>query len=75
MNLNNEVLVRSRAAIYRKSKRVERNIFKERLEKLYAKRRRIMSEMEQEAEIEGGVIADIYGERLNRIDEKIAEII
>jgi len=46
-----------------------------RLRKLKAlkdKRAEIMSDMEQEAEIEGGPIADRYGDMLNKIDKAIA---
>ena len=41
--------------------------------KLKAKRAQIMRDMEQEAEPEGGPIADKYGEMLNKIDAAIAK--
>ena len=41
--------------------------------KLKAKRAQIMSDMEQEAEPEGGPIADKYGDMLNKIDAAIAK--
>jgi len=41
---------------------------------LKAKRKEIMSDMEQEAEPEGGPIADRYGAELNKIDKAIAKL-
>ena len=41
--------------------------------KLKAMRAQIMRDMEQEAEPEGGPIADAYGEKLNKIDAAIAK--
>jgi hypothetical protein len=46
-----------------------------RLRKLKAlkdKRAQIMSDMEQEAEIEGGAVADKYGDMLNKLDKAIS---
>jgi|FLOH01.1.fsa_nt_gi hypothetical protein len=42
------------------------------LKALKDKRAQIMSDMEQEAELEGGPIADRYGNMLNKIDKAIA---
>jgi hypothetical protein len=42
------------------------------LKALKDKRAQIMSDMEQEAELEGGPIADKYGDMLNKIDKAIA---
>ena len=42
------------------------------LRALKAKRAEIMRDMEQEAEMEGGPIADKYGDMLNKIDKAIA---
>ena len=42
--------------------------------KLKAKRAQIMRDMEQEAEPEGGPIADRYGDMLNKIDKAIAQL-
>jgi hypothetical protein len=42
------------------------------LKALKDKRAQIMSDMEQEAELEGGPIADRYGDMLNKIDKAIA---
>lgn len=44
------------------------------LEDLNHEREMIMIDMEEEAEPEGGPIADRYGERLNQIDMRIADI-
>lgn len=44
------------------------------LKDLYAQRKRIEMDMEQEAEAEGGPIADNYGAQLNKIDKQIARI-
>ena len=41
--------------------------------KLKAMRAQIMRDMEQEAEPEGGPVADAYGEKLNKIDAAIAK--
>jgi hypothetical protein len=42
------------------------------LKALKDKRAQIMSDMEQEAELEGGPIADRYGDMLNKLDKAIA---
>ena len=47
---------------------------KNELEDLNHEREMIMIDMEEEAEPEGGPIADRYGERLNQIDQRIADI-
>jgi len=44
------------------------------LAKLQAERAQIMRDMEQEAEPEGGPIADRYGKMLNKIDKEISKI-
>jgi hypothetical protein len=44
------------------------------LDDLYAYRSRIMQDMEQEAEPEGGRIADRYGKQLNDLDAKISKL-
>ena len=41
---------------------------------LRKEREQLMRDMEQEAEPEGGPIADMYGTKLNRIDNKIAKL-
>ena len=47
---------------------------KQELQDLKDEREQLMMDMEQEAEPEGGEIADRYGSRLNDIDAKMAEI-
>jgi hypothetical protein len=47
---------------------------KQELQDLKDEREQLMIDMEQEAEPEGGEIADRYGSRLNDIDAKMAEI-
>jgi membrane-anchored protein YejM (alkaline phosphatase superfamily) len=42
--------------------------------KLKAKRAQIMRDMEQEAEPEGGPIADRYGDELNKIEDRMYKI-
>ena len=44
------------------------------LTKLKRKRAQVMRDMEQEAEMEGGPIADMYGDMLNKIDAAIAKL-
>ena len=44
------------------------------LAQLKAKRAQIMRDMEQEAEMDGGPIADRYGAMLNKIDKEIAKL-
>jgi hypothetical protein len=46
----------------------------EKLDDLYAYRSRIMQDMDQEAEPEGGRIADRYGKQLNDLDSKISKL-
>jgi len=45
------------------------------LKDLYSDRRQKLIDMEQEAEIEGGPIADRYGDELNKIEDRIADLI
>ena len=45
------------------------------LKDLYADRGQLLIDMEQEAEAEGGPVADRYGEQLNMIEDKIASLI
>ena len=45
------------------------------LKDLYADRGQMLIDMEQEAEAEGGPVADRYGEQLNMIEDKIASLI
>ena len=45
------------------------------LKDLYADRGQLLIDMEQEAEAEGGPVADRYGEQLDMIEDKIASLI
>ena len=45
------------------------------LKGLYADRRQLLIDMEQEAEVEGGPIADRYGDELNKIEDQIQALI
>jgi len=45
------------------------------LSQLYAERNRMLSDMEQEAEMEGGPVADQYGKDLDKLDQKIEKLI
>ena len=45
------------------------------LKGLYADRRQLLIDMEQEAEVEGGPIADRYGDELNKIEDLIQSLI
>ena len=45
------------------------------LKDLYAERGQLLIDMEQEAEVEGGPIADRYGDELNKIEDQIQALI
>ena len=45
------------------------------LSQLTSERNELMRDVEQEAETEGGPIADKYGAKLNKIDDKVAKLI
>ena len=45
------------------------------LKDLYADRGQLLIDMEQEAEVEGGPIADEYGDKLNKIEDEIQKLI
>ena len=45
------------------------------LKDLYADRGQLLIDMEEEAEAEGGPIADEYGDKLNKIEDKIQKLI
>ena len=45
------------------------------LKDLYADRGQMLIDMEQEAEVEGGPIADEYGDKLNKIEDEIQALI
>lgn len=83
-DINDPVLMRMRAAMAKRD--AAKNAPKEpakkemspakaaKLRKLQAERAEIMRDMEQEAEPEGGPIADRYGKMLNKIDKEIAKL-
>ena len=81
MDVNDPVLMKMRALKSKLAKKKgivkggERHIGRktELLAKLKAKRAQVMRDMEQEAEPEGGPIADKYGDILNKIDAAIAK--
>jgi hypothetical protein len=82
MDLNDPVAMKMRAAKDKLAKMRAANagddgndkFFKNsaKLHALKKKRRDIMRDMEQEAEMEGGPIADRYGDMLNKLDQAIA---
>ena len=81
MDINDPVLMKMRAAKMKTAnagddgndKFFAKNAVRlKKLKALKDKRAEIMSDMEQEAEIEGGPIADRYGDMLNKIDKAIA---
>ena len=80
-DINDPVLMKLRALQSRMAKKKaivkggERHTGKKRaiLSKLQTKRDQVMRDMEQEAEPEGGPIADKYGDMLNKIDAAIAK--
>ena len=80
MDLNDPVLMKMRAAKMKAAnaggdgndKFFEKNAARlSKLKALKDKRAEIMRDMEQEAEMEGGPIADRYGDMLNKIDKAI----
>jgi hypothetical protein len=88
MDINDPVLVASRAAKMRTDKILSQpqgdeawptstKVKKDNSSKiafLEKERDQLMMDMEQEAEPEGGPIADRYGAQLNRIDKAIAKL-
>jgi len=80
-NLNDPIAMRLRAAKAKANKKQAEPVKKEmspakakKLAKLQAQRAEIMRDMEQEAEMEGGDVADRYGAMLNKIDKQIAKL-
>ena len=83
MDMNDPVAVKVRAATMKRDKfagsdpkagsTIKSTGFDPIILKLKAKRAQIMRDMEQEAEPEGGPIADKYGDMLNKIDAAIAK--
>ena len=81
MDMNDPILVKLRAAQMRKNKEAAKKIDTEKQNKnatkikaLKKKRAEVMRDMEQEAEPEGGKIADRYGKLLNKIDNDIIKL-
>ena len=79
-DLNDPILMKLRAAQMKRDAKKNEPAKKEmspakskKLAKLEAERAEIMRDMEQEAEPEGGPIADRYGKMLNKIDKEIAK--
>jgi hypothetical protein len=88
MDINDPVLMKARAAAFQRTQpkleipkpiktinpdyKAVKNADK--IKALKLKRAELMSDMEQEAEPEGGPIADRYGRELNRIDQAIAKL-
>ena len=78
LDINDPVLMQTRAAKYQKSlpkpqaSKSTKNA--EKIKVLLKHRAELMRDMEQEAEPEGGPIADRYGRDLNRIDRAIAKL-
>lgn len=79
MDANDPVLMKARAAAFQRSQpkpeptkpsKAVKNADK--IKTLKLKRAQLMRDMEQEAEPEGGPIADRYGRELNKIDKAIA---
>ena len=81
MDLNDPIMMKLRAAQMKKNKDAAKKIDTEKQNKnaikikaLKKKRAEVMRDMEQEAEPEGGKIADRYGKLLNRIDNDIIKL-
>ena len=81
MDLNDPIAMRLRAAKMKAAKtkatkaepKANKDVFYMR-DELLKRRARIMRDMEQEAELEGGPIADRYGAELEKIDSMLAHI-
>jgi hypothetical protein len=81
MDVNDPVLMKARAAAFQRSQPKPEpakpsKAFKnaDKIKALKLKRAQLMRDMEQEAEPEGGPIADRYGRELNKIDQAIAKL-
>ena len=88
MDINDPILVKLRAAQIKRNKDAAKKIEKQKkinpdykalknapkIKALKKKRAEIMRDMEQEAEPEGGKIADRYGKELNKIDNHIIKL-
>jgi hypothetical protein len=88
MDLNDPIMIKLRAAQMKKNKDAAKKVEKQKkinpdynalknapkIKALKKKRAEVMRDMEQEAEPEGGKIADRYGKLLNRIDNDIIKL-
>ena len=81
MDVNDPVLMKARAAAFQRSQPKPEpakpsKAFKnaDKIKALKLKRAQLMRDMEQEAEPEGGPIADRYGRELNKIDQAMAKL-
>ena len=81
-DFNDPVLMKMRAAQMKRNQKAAKNNDEatlspakaKKIQKLKDERAQIMRDMEQEAEMEGGEIADRYGDMLNKIDQKIIKL-
>jgi len=66
--------MRVRAMKNRKPSAPKANPNADKIDKLKQHRAQIMRDMEQEAEMEGGPVADRYGDMLDKVDRAIAQL-
>ena len=88
MGINDPIMIKLRAAQMKRNKDAAKKVEKEKkinpdykalknatkIKALKKKRAQVMRDMEQEAEPEGGKIADRYGKELNKIDNDIIKL-
>lgn len=84
MDINDPMLIKLRAAQMKKNAAAAKKAEKtkpvispakaKKIQDLKDERKEILRDMEQEAEMEGGSIADKYGDMLNKIDQKIIKL-
>jgi len=78
MNREKELAKPKRKPLYGKERlKAEDDLWyiSQELKDLYSDRGQMLIDMEQEAEVEGGPIADEYGDRLNKIEDEIQALI
>lgn len=80
-DFNDPILMKLRAAQMKRDAKKSGPTKKEmspanakKLAKLQDERAQLMRDMEQEAEMEGGKVADMYGDKLNKIDKEISKL-
>ena len=71
---NSDHAMRVRAMKNRKPSAPKANPNADKIDKLKQHRAQIMRDMEQEAEMEGGPVADRYGDMLDKVDRAIAQL-